>query len=334
MDRRRVLLARLQIRLAYFLYFLGEYEESEQTIAAALPVVHAASLAAEEGLALETAARTYLRHGNYQATKDAAQRSMALAHQAGNALQAIDALVLLARTAAAEGDYDLASRLHQQTVVGYRQWNYTAGMTRAMANLGHTYISRGDYAAAQALLEQAHTVAREINHRFLVLFTGTNLGRVMSELGHHAEAAVYFRKNLALARESGDQRLLAVNLNNLSFTALRTHDLENAQQHAQHALAVAHSIHCAPDVLSSITCLAHVWARQGYVEPALRALLYVDQHPATFAQDKHFNAPLLATWREVLAPDILAEAVAWSTRKPLEDVVTWIDATWLTLLRS
>jgi hypothetical protein len=77
-HRLQVLLARLQIRLAYFLYFLGEYEQVDQIMAAALPVVHASCLAAEEGLALETAARAHLRRGDYQATKIAAQRSMAL----------------------------------------------------------------------------------------------------------------------------------------------------------------------------------------------------------------------------------------------------------------
>src|SRR4029453_2001889 len=63
-HRMLVLLARLQIRLAYFLYFLGEYEQVDQTIAAALPVVRASRLAAEEGLALETVARAHLRRGN------------------------------------------------------------------------------------------------------------------------------------------------------------------------------------------------------------------------------------------------------------------------------
>jgi tetratricopeptide (TPR) repeat protein len=327
-HRLQVLLARLQIRLAYFLYFLGEYEQVDQTLAAALPVVRASQLAAEEGLALETAARAHLRRGNHQATKTAAQRSMALAHQAGNALHAMDALVLLARTAADEGDYDLAIRLHQQTAAFYRQLNYTAGTARALSNLGNTHILRGDYAAAQPLLETAHTMAQENNNHFLVMFTGTNLGTVMLELGDYAEAAAYFRKNLVLAREIGDQRWLAVNLNSLSLTALHTHDLDGAQRHARQALAVAHAIHCEPDVLSSISYLAHVWARRGNVEPALRILLYVGQHPATLARDKNFNATLLTALREALAPEIHTEAAAWGKTKQLDDVVTWINGGW------
>src|SRR5262245_29933056 len=74
-----------------------------------------------------------------------------------------------------------------------------------------------------------------------------------------------------------------------------------------------------------ISYLAHVWARQGNVEPALRILLYVDQHPAALARDKNFNATLLAAWREALAPEIYTEAAAWGKTKQLDDVVVWID---------
>ena len=160
------------------------------------------------------------------------------------------------------------------------------------------------------------------------MFTGTNLGTVMLELGNYAEAAVYFHKNLLLAREIGDQRWLAVNLNSLSLTALHTHDLDGAQQHAQQALAVAHTIRCEPDVLSSISYLAHVWVQRGNVEPALRILLYVDQHPAALARDKNFNATLLTALREALASEIITEAAAWGKTKQLDDVVIWIKGEW------
>jgi hypothetical protein len=77
--------------------------------------------------------------------------------------------------------------------------------------------------------------------------------------------------------------------------------------------------------LSSISYLAHVWARRGNVEPALRILLYVDQHPAALARDKNFNATLLAAWRKALAPEIFTAAAAWGKTKQLDDVVIWID---------
>jgi tetratricopeptide (TPR) repeat protein len=114
-QQMRVLLARLQIRLASFLYVLGEYDLVDRAIAAALPVVRVEKLAEEEGLALEVAARAHLRRGNHQASRTAAERSMALARQTGNDLQATDAQVLLARAAADEGDYDSAVRMHQDT---------------------------------------------------------------------------------------------------------------------------------------------------------------------------------------------------------------------------
>jgi tetratricopeptide (TPR) repeat protein len=323
-QQMQVLLARLQIRLASFLYVLGEYDLVDRAIAAALPVVRVEKLAEEEGLALEVAARAHLRRGNHQASRTAAERSMALARQTGNDLQATDAQVLLARAAADEGDYDSAVRMHQDTVESYRRLNYTAGTARALTNLGNTHILRGDYAAAKPLFEQAYAIAQENGNRFLVMFAGTNLGQVMSKLGHHAEAAVYFRQNLVLAGETGDQRWLAVNLNHLSLTDLHRSDLDGAERHARRALGVAHAIRCEPDVLCSIAYLAHVWARRGHVEPALRALLYVDSHPATLPFYKAFNATLLSALRDASAHDVIAAARAWGKAKQLDDVVTWV----------
>ena len=65
--------------------------------------------------------------------------------------------------------------------------------------------------------------------------------------------------------------------------------------------------------------------RRGNVEPALRALLYVDHHPATLARDKNFNTTLLAAWRETIAPTILADAAVWGKTKQLDDVAAWIN---------
>jgi len=169
---------------------------------------------------------------------------------------------------------------------------------------------------------QVFTLISIVRH---ALSTCTNLGLVLSEMGNDAAAAVYFHQNLVLARELGEQRWFALNLNYISLTALHTNDLDGAQHYAQQALVVAHSIRCEPDVLSSITYLAHVWARRGSVQLALRALLYVDQHPATLARDKHFNATLLATLRGALGPENITAAAAWSKTKQLDDVVTWID---------
>jgi ATP/maltotriose-dependent transcriptional regulator MalT len=210
------------------------------------------------------------------------------------------------------------------TVESYRRLNYTAGTARALTNLGNTHILRGDYAAAKPLFEQAYAIAQENGNRFLVMFAGTNLGQVMSKLGHHAEAAVYFRQNLVLAGETGDQRWLAVNLNHLSLTDLHSSDLDGAERHARRALGVAHAIRCEPDVLCSIAYLAHVWARRGHVEPALRALLYVDSHPATLPFYKAFNATLLSALRDASAHDVIAAARAWGKAKQLDDVVTWV----------
>ena len=324
-HRMQVILARLRIRLAYFLYVLGDYEEVETTLAAALSVARASDLHEEEALALDVAARVHLRRGRFAEAKTTARRSLELAQQAGSELYATEALVLLARTAADEGDYDLAVEQHQRCVVFYRRLHYTAGAARSLANLGNTHILRGDYTAAKPLFEEALAMAQADNNRFLILHTATNLARVMSELGHYAWADAAFQSNLRLARDIGDLRRVTVNLNNLSCNDLYRHDAEAAQRHAQEALSIAHGLHCTPDVLSSITFLAHAWARQGHAHAALRALLYVAHHPTTLAWDRSFNQALLSALCDELGADAVAEAEAWRRAKYLDEVVAWVS---------
>lgn len=56
---------------------------------------------------------------------------------------------------------------------------------------------------------------------------------------------------------------------------------------------------------------------------AIRALLYVEQHPATLARDKAYNQPLLAELRSEL-PALLEQAATWTADQTLDDVVRWL----------
>lgn len=132
--------ARLQIRQALFCYFTGEYERVDALIAAALPVVQAAGLHAEEATALEILARPTRRRGDYAATKALAQRSSELFQRAGSDLGKIQALAHLSTTAADEGDYALAVETGQQILAFYRTLNDTMGVAQWLTNVANTYL--------------------------------------------------------------------------------------------------------------------------------------------------------------------------------------------------
>lgn len=79
-----------------------------------------------------------------------------------------------------------------------------------------------------------------------------------------------------------------------------------------------------PDTLGSIGQLGHLFARRGQLESALKALIFVEQHPATMARDHRYNEPLLAELRSELPATVFAQAVAWVAGQGLDSVVRWL----------
>jgi predicted ATPase/DNA-binding SARP family transcriptional activator len=322
--RLQVLLARLQIGLVHFLYFLGDYQMVERTVEEALPVLHGADLAHEEAAALEVVARSHFRRGNYDTTKALLQRSLALMQQEENKLGVAMVLSTLAATAANEGDYDTAVQLHSKTAAIYRELNYTVGVARSLINLGCTYRWQGNLVAAKRLLEEGHAIAIEGGNLFLIMFATSNLAWTLSELGDYADANHQYHESLAQARELDDQRWIASNLNGISLNYLRLGDLDGAERCAREAMVIAHNLRIDPDTLGSLSYLGQVWAQHGSVEAALRALLYVNRSPAALARDRHLGATLLTELQGKLAPNAVIEIEQWCASKTLDELVQWV----------
>lgn len=75
--------------------------------------------------------------------------------------------------------------------------------------------------------------------------------------------------------------------------------------------------------MNSVGLLGHLLARRRQLEAALKALLYVEQHPASLARDKTYNQPLLAELRSEL-PALFEQAATWTANQPLDDMVRWL----------
>lgn len=324
-NQLQILLARLRLGFAQFLYFLGEYPQVEQTVAAALSALRGADLAGEQAAGLELIARSHFRRGNYSETRALLQQSLALMRQADDSLEVARVLSTLAVTAANEGDYDTAVELHSRTAAIYRTHNYTIGMARALINLGCTYRWQGNLAAARPLLEEGHTIALESGNPFLIMFSTSNLASTLSELGDLERAKEHYQESLALAQEQNDQRWIAANLNGMSLNHLHLNELDDAEHCARAALATSHTLRTDPDTLSSLSYLGQIWARRGWVDAAVAVLLYVERHPAATASDKSLSTSLLEELRAELPAELIGVIDEWCASKTLGELVHWID---------
>ena len=325
-EQAKLVHAQLQIRLAMFLYFLGDYDGVDNIMATALPIVQAAQMVAEEALALELWARPTRRRGDYARTKELAERSHALYMQAGDELGAMQAIAHLATTAADEGDYALAEELGQQQIAFYRALNDAMNTANWLTNLANTYVRWEKHQAARPLLEEAYAIAEAENNRYLRMFTGCNLSHAARGESDFTRADAYGRESLTLAREMDDQRWIAANLNNLSHNHLALGEWRTAEHYAQAALTITHTIQSEHDALGDLACLARAWAHQGKIEPALRLLFFVEQHPSALRWDKEQLAPLLAELHAELPPAVLAAAATWSTAATLSEVAAYANS--------
>jgi predicted negative regulator of RcsB-dependent stress response len=118
---------------------------------------------------------------------------------------------------------------------------------------------------------------------------------------------------------------VAANLNGLANTYLAMNDLTAAERVLREALVVGQQSDSTPDTLGSIARLGHIFARRGQLEAALKALLYVEQHPMTMARDHLYNQPLLTELRSELPATLFEAAAAWTTEQALDAVVRWLQ---------
>ncbi len=133
-----------------------------------------------------------------------------------------------------------------------------------------------------------------------------------------------YQRSLTMARSLSEERWIAANLNGLALPYLAMGELAAAERALREALTVGQQSGSTPDTLGSIDLLGHLFARRGQLETALKALAFVEQHPATMARDRLYNQPLLAELHSELTPVLLAQAAAWAAGQSLDDMVRWL----------
>ena len=265
-----------------------------------------------------------MRRGAYHAATPALEEALALAERLPAPGCRGEALIYLGVIANSEGRYGDAKAYYHQALsfaqgLGYRPW-----IERILTNLGTLYFRQRDYRHALSSYEEALQMAQEECDQTFVLIITSNIGGVQRVSSQYERAIQSYQRSLTMARNMGKDRWIAANLNGLALVYLETQDMISAEALLREALVVAQQSDSMLDLLGSVGLLGHVFAHRGQKEAALKALLFVEQHPATMARDKVYNQPLLTELRSKLPPEVLTQAVAWAAGQPPEEVVHWL----------
>lgn len=322
---QRTALLHLRIRAGQFQLEMGHFRTSlamaEQTLA------DCRAFGLEEDLfrALMVYGYTQVRRGARAAATPVYQEALALGEGLRSARYCAEALIGLGLVASGDGSYAEGQGYIQRALklcqeIGYRPW-----VARMLTNLGTTYSRQHDYERARPYYEQALTIAQEEGDQNIVMICTSNLGSVQYGFGQHRASIDYFQRSLAMARALGEERWIAANLNGITIVYLEIGDEAAGEVAVREALTVGHRSDSTPDTLGSIALLGHLFARRSQLESALKALAFVEQHPATMARDKLYNQPLLNELRSELPPDLFEQAKAWASGQTLDALVDWLQ---------
>jgi len=321
---RRAALLQIQIIAGQFQLEMGHHRASLALAERTLIASRAFGLEEDLFRALMVYGHTQVRRGARTEAVPVFHEALALGERLRSPRYCAEALIGLGLIASSEGRYAAAQDYYRQVLtlcqaMGYRPW-----IARTLTNLGTTYSRQYDYQQAQPYYEQALTMAQEEGDQNIIMINVSNLGGVYRGYGQYGLSLDYYQRSLAMARSLGEERWIAANLNGLAITYLAIDQLSAAERVLREALTVGQQSDSAPDTLGSIGLLGHLFARRGQVETALKALAFVEQHPATMARDRLYNEPLLTELRSELPPTLFEQAATWAANQALDGVARWL----------
>jgi len=155
-------------------------------------------------------------------------------------------------------------------------------LTRLLIRQGSFARSLGRPAKGRALLEEGLALARELGDQREIALALNNLGILAAMRGDYAEEKRLFRESLALYRALGDQRRTAMLLNHLAIAERLTGDYAEAKRLSQESLTLCRTI----------------GQRRGMAR-ALQHLAIVAHIQGAHAEAQHFYRESLALFREM-----------------------------------
>jgi tetratricopeptide (TPR) repeat protein len=180
-----------------------------------------------------------------------------------------------------QGAYDDAYHLLSESLDVSRAIGNSWATAYSLDFLSTAAYARGAYSEAEKLLREGLALSQSVGDRFTTAYALNGMGLVKKALGDYSEARQQLEDSIRIWREIGDQASLAQSLNNLGDVLLETDDRSDAQQCFLEALTVAKNAGLVPIMLDALLGNAILRAREGSSKAALKALVYIKDHPAS-----------------------------------------------------
>ena len=300
-QRHLTVLGELLATEAWFATRLGQLDEAAALLHEALALAGQSDRSTAQ-MALVGLGIVAYRQGDYTAAQQLLDQSLAIARALGQQCWIGLNLSYQGLLARVRGEYQAARSLLEQSAALDRAEGQWRGTALSLSYLGAVHIALGEQARAQELLREALAVSGACGDRSAMATTLFHMG-LAAQHEHALDEALYLlRESLGLFREIGDYWGSGHAQVALGSLAHERGVPQEAKGHFFDALTLAAATQTHPIALEALVGLAAVLAGTGAADRALDLLLYVEQHPATWARIREraaHQAALLAAGLEI-----------------------------------
>lgn len=260
----QLIYARLRIRQATFACGLARYDEAEQALHEATPIVTRYNQPIENGMILHQRGRLAQARSQYTDAISFYEQSLACLQMVDDPFRRSAVLLDLGNTYLYLNQLDQAEQYLQQSLTLQTASDDQAGHAKTLNSLAAIANERGDYAMAQAQYRQSLDLRRQLGDKAGIANLLNNLGNMACTWQKWDEAIHYFQESLAIKHEIGAPMSIATTLLNLGTVHQEQGAFIMAEELYQESLGISQQIDDQLGIVYSLSNLADLalWQQQ------------------------------------------------------------------------
>jgi tetratricopeptide (TPR) repeat protein len=218
------------------------------------------------------------------------------------------------------GEYEQARPYFMEALEIARELGDPMQIAHILAYMSRTIVALGRITEAEVILRESLALAQEIGYRSGIGHALDGLGR-LAQMTNPDEARSLFAASYDVYRETGDLRNMARVLSHQGYNSLARGDDVDAQNSFLAALRLTREGGFIPFALDALVGLARLQAKQGDLEHALKLLLIVLNHSASWHETKDHADILRKELEERLTPAQIEAAQAQVQKQSFDHVL-------------
>ena len=273
-----VLKAEILGRIAWIMFRLSRFSESEEKARMALEIIHKMNsqdkeILVRKSMCLNILANIYMKKGDLQSAYKYFEEVMSISRSFGDKDRLSRVLINMSTYLIYVKDFDKAlsflnEALSLTTVTANR------GLLPAIYNnIGLIYLEKREPGKAIINFKRALKITRNLGNRFMEMNVLVNMGRAYSIMESYGEAIFHFKKALEIARASRNKMAEGIALANIAYNYYLKGDAHVAEKYVRDSISVFRELgDLRSEIYNSLPILIYSLYDQDRIDEAMATI--------------------------------------------------------------